>query len=256
MSETKNTIIAISGKGGAGKTVLSTLFIKAFLDKQFDKKLLVIDADPAMGIASALGIKNPKSVGEVREELIRKTEAGKGEEVAQALDYLVSASLIEEERFTFLAMGRTETLGCYCPVNSILKSIITSLSSSFDMVLVDAEAGIEQLNRKVIGGVDYLVIVTDPSQRGFLTAGLIKKIAEENNELTPRHMGLVINRYQGDEKPLFEKAKKAGLEVFGMIPEDKEIVRLDSLGISLLNIAEDAISYQRAHQIIRRFSQV
>ncbi len=248
--EAGSFVICICGKGGVGKTTVTALMAKALVEENKKIRLLVIDADPVLGAASALGIKDPRSVGEVREEIISGVGSGRGKEIKDNLDYILLSTLIERDDFNFLAMGRTETLGCFCPVNTILKRAITSLSSSFDVVLIDAEAGIEQLHRQVIGGVNLLLIVTDPSQRGFATAGVIKKITEQHPRLRPEEMGLIINRYRDGLDNLKDHASNENLDVWGIIPEDETISNLDLRGSPIYRISKDARSYESVQKIL------
>ena len=97
-----------------------------------------------MGLLSALGATVRRTMGEVREEIIRTAKGGKKEEkarISDKLDYMVFEALTEQDTFSILAMGRTETLGCYCPVNSLLRGAIETLSESFDTILIDGQAG-------------------------------------------------------------------------------------------------------------------
>ena len=117
-------------------------------------KLLVIDADPALGQLSALGAKRRShhgtgSRGHHQDRARGGTKEDKAE-LADRLDYMVFEALSEMDDFAVLAMGRTETLGCYCPVNSLLRRAIETLSESFDTILIDGEAGLEQINRQVV----------------------------------------------------------------------------------------------------------
>ncbi|MBP1707455.1 MAG: Cobyrinic acid ac-diamide synthase, partial [Chloroflexi bacterium] len=119
-------VIAITGKGGVGKTALTAMMTKKLAESRKRLKILVIDGDPAMGLSAALGVKARRTIGEAREKIInsaRERNAG----IAVELDYLILETLTEEEGFSMLVMGRTETLGCFCPVNDLLRSAIEKL---------------------------------------------------------------------------------------------------------------------------------
>jgi CO dehydrogenase maturation factor len=140
-------LLAVCGKGGVGKTAFTSMMSRVLLESGKAGNLLLIDADPAMGLPNALGIDVRHTMGQVRENIIETARKGKKKETVQlvdTLDYMALEALIETDDFALLAMGRTETLGCYCPVNDLLRGAIESLSKSFDTIIIDGEAGLEQ----------------------------------------------------------------------------------------------------------------
>ena len=150
--------------------------------------------------------------------------------MANKLDYMTLEALTETEDFALLAMGRTETLGCFCPVNDVLRATIETLSKSFDTIVIDGEAGLEQINRQVMRAVNTLIIVTDPTSRGLETASMIRRMVLEDEVLHCERMGLVFNRVQGNEELLTNSAEEIGLQIFGFIPQDQTITHHDLLG--------------------------
>ena len=171
--------IAMCGKGGVGKTTTAALMVKAMADRG-NKKILAIDADPAIGLSYALGVDVVKTVDDVRNDLIEKIREEKLDDKADTLhmlDYEIFDALVEHKSFALLAIGRPEGEGCYCEVNHLLKDIIESLSTSFDVIIIDGEAGIEQINRRVMKNVDHLVLVSDTSAKSMNVAKIIKKDA-------------------------------------------------------------------------------
>lgn len=235
----KNRLVAICGKGGTGKTAFTAMMTKVLLDNGHGGKLLLIDADPAMGLPLSLGINVRKTMGQIREEIIKTARKGKQEESRQLvdkLDYMVFEALEERDNFAILAMGRTETLGCYCPVNNLMRGAIETLSKSFDTILIDGEAGLEQINRQVMGHVDTLIIISDATSRGLQTAAQIKGMVQSERVIQCDKLGLVFNRVHGNEELLKEAAQDMGLEVFGYIPQDDDIANYDLLGKSLMEL--------------------
>ena len=235
----KNRLVAVCGKGGTGKTAFTAMMTKVLLDNGHGGKLLLIDADPAMGLPLSLGIKVRKTMGQIREEIIKTARRGKQEESRQLvdkLDYMVFEALEEMDNFALLAMGRTETLGCYCPVNNLMRGAIETLSKSFDTILIDGEAGLEQINRQVMGRVDTLIIISDATSRGLQTAAQIKGMAQSERVIKCDKLGLVFNRVHGNEDLLKKAAQDMGLEVFGYIPQDEEIAHFDLMGTPLMEL--------------------
>ncbi len=256
-------LIAMCGKGGTGKTALTALLTKHIL-RRGDRKLLVIDADPAMSLPSALGVEVTKTVSQIRERLIREARsAGKGEkqQMARSLDYMLLEALIETDSFSMLVMGRPDSLGCYCPVNDLLRDGIETIAENFKTVLIDGEAGIEQISRQVIRSVDMPVIVSDLSARGLQTASAIKRLVESHKIIKYKKLGLVINRVRGNghgdwsnsgESDFLEHARQAGLELLGWIPEDENIARFDMQARPLLELADDSPAFVAVGGIFSR----
>lgn len=246
-------LVATCGKGGTGKTVSVALIARALSDAAGTGKLLLIDADPAMGLLSALGVSVARTMGEVREKIIKTARAGKKEEkagLADMIDYMALEALTETEKFAVLAMGRTETLGCYCPVNTLLRGAIEVLSKSFDTILIDGEAGLEQINRQVVSRLHTLLIVSDPTSRGLETASLIRKMVQDDKVMECKKLGLVLNRVRGSEELLAEAARKLGLELFGMIPFDEAIAEHDLIGTPVIDLPGDSPALAAYRQVV------
>jgi len=159
-------------------------------------------------------------------------------------------ALSETDRFAVLAMGRTETLGCYCPVNALLRGAIEVLSKSFDTILIDGEAGLEQINRQVVSRLHTLLIVSDPTSRGLETAAVIRKMVEVDKVMQCKKLGLVLNRVRGNEQLLTDAARKLGLDLFGMIPFDETIAEHDLVGTPIIGLPDDSPALGAYRQIV------
>lgn len=246
-------VIAITGKGGVGKTALTAMMTKNLVESRKGLKILLIDGDPAMGLSAVLGVEVKRSIGEAREKVInsaRNSQKPGNTRVADMLDYLILETLTEAAGFSVLAMGRTETLGCFCPVNDLLRSAIEKLSNSFDVVLIDCEAGLEQINRKVVRTVDALIIVTDPTLRGIQTANLISKMTSECNILARGEIGLVLNRVRGQATQILQLAEKTGVKIIGIIPEDENITEYDLIGRPITEVPANSPGLVAAGKVL------
>ena len=159
-------IIALSGKGGVGKTSISAAIVKLLVENFPDKKILAIDADPAVGLSTALGVDVKITIDDIRKEIVETVEDGQTKAAIELLGdarYKIFDALVETDGFAFIAVGRPESAGCYCKINSYLKEVISILSQDFDYVVIDGEAGIEQINRRVMEKVTHLLLITDAS---------------------------------------------------------------------------------------------
>ncbi len=241
MHDTKR--IALCGKGGVGKTSVAAMMVK-ILGRGKHRKVLAIDADPACGLAVALGVTVHKTVDDIRRDLIsrvRKGEQQAAQQTVRQLDYEMFDALHEQDGFAMLAIGRPEDEGCFCRVNALLKDILADLAGSFDVVVIDGEAGVEQINRRVMKTVDHLVIISDTSVKGIGVADAIAHVARDNGAVDFRSMGLVLNRVRKPSE-VDEIRTRTGLPIYGWVLEDDLIRDFDFRGESLAGIPDTSPS--------------
>ncbi|MBU3917736.1 AAA family ATPase [bacterium] len=231
----RTTVIAVCGKGGVGKTSISATLVR-ILSANSQNKVLAIDADPAVGLATALGIKVGKTVDDIRSDFIQQLESGNGADktdILTNLDYELFSALEEKQNLAFLAIGRPEKKGCYCKVNGILKDVIASIVDNFDYVVIDGEAGIEQVNRRVMEKVSHLLLVSDASAKGLNVVKTISQVASA--AVNHERSGLILNRIRGREE-LELISISPELNFLGWIPEDDTIRVCDIKGESILGL--------------------
>jgi CO dehydrogenase maturation factor len=252
-------MVAVAGKGGTGKTASVAMMARALMDNPRTGSLLLIDADPACGLLSALGVEVRRSMGEVREEIIRTARRRDNTEpdaaavkqlINEKIDYLSFEALTEFDDFAVIAMGRTETMGCYCPVNSLLRESIKTLSKGFDTILIDGEAGLEQVNRQVVKRLQTLMVISDPTSRGIETAAALKALVEGDRAMEVERLGLVFNRVRGAEDVLESRAAEIGLDLFGFIPFDETIAEYDLVGKAITDLPDDAPSLMAYRKVV------
>lgn len=232
-------IIALAGKGGVGKTSLSAAFVRLLMERRRDAKILAIDADPAVGLSTALGIQVATTLDDIRKDIIACVENGAAQEAIEMLGdarFRIFDTIVEREGFSFLAIGRPETAGCYCKVNAYLKEVIHLLSDSFDYVVIDGEAGIEQINRRVMEKVTHLVLVTDPSRKGTQVIDTIRKVADDL--VMYEKCGAVVNRVVHPE--LIPYLQVEGTEILTFIASDSAQAANDIQGRSVFGLPPDA----------------
>lgn len=232
-------IIALAGKGGVGKTSLSAAFVRLLMERRRDAKILAIDADPAVGLSTALGIQVATTLDDIRKDIIACVENGAAQEAIEMLGdarFRIFDTIVEREGFSFLAIGRPETAGCYCKVNAYLKEVIHLLSDSFDYVVIDGEAGIEQINRRVMEKVTHLLLITDASRKGTQVIQTVKKVADEL--VLYEKVGAIVNRLPSrDIIPLLDTG---GIPVLSYIENDETLASFDIRGENVFYLPENA----------------
>jgi len=245
--------VAFAGKGGTGKTSLAGLTMKYLVSKRRGP-VLGVDADSNSCLNEALGVEVHTTVGRLREESLDTIRSGAGRpggmSMEQIFDYEVSQSVIEAEGFDLIVMGRPEGAGCYCAANNIIRKYSDKLSETYPYVVIDNEAGMEHLSRRTTHKVNLLIIVSDPTMKGILTAKRIHALVDELKLEVDKSI-LIINRVIGDAaSDLKELAEKAGITVGGLIPQDEMIARFDLQGDPVYKLPEEASSVRALYGIL------
>ncbi len=241
--ETK--IFAFTGKGGVGKTSLSAAFIRILSETYPEKKILAVDADPAVGLSAALGIEPKQTLDDVRLQIAESIANGETVAAAELLSeakFHLLDCIVERGNISFFAIGRPEAAGCYCKVNAYLKQVIESISGNYDFVVIDGEAGIEQINRRVLEQVSFLVLVTDGSKKGLQVIGTIRQVAEKL--VCCQRTGVIVNRVPADfaqEIP----------DLLAVIGDDDSQRRNDMCGESVFALRADSPLYLGAKQALK-----
>jgi len=245
-------IIAIAGKGGVGKTIITTLIAKA-ISASYKFKLLLIDADPTHPhLSKMVKLVPEESLEKIRADVIDTTISKKEnvQAIAESIDFKVYNAIKESKDFSLFSIGQPEGPGCFCPSNALLRKVIESISRDFDIVLIDCEAGLEQINRMVIKSVDHVIIVTDISLRSVETAYSISQSAKKFTNY--RKIGVIINRVKGDITKITDKLKEYDLTAIASIPEDAILTEFDLEGKPIIDIPDKSVSYQVMKDNIHR----
>ncbi|KKN63984.1 hypothetical protein LCGC14_0496210 [marine sediment metagenome] len=252
-------IISFSGKGGVGKSTLLVLMLKYILETKENLDILVIDADPDANIGDIIGkeIHFKETVGgkmAVLKQKIQKRLIPLDVSKDQIIESEVFEALIEMDDFDILEMGRGEGEGCFCSVNNALKRIIGVLSKNYDIVLIDAPAGLEFFARKIGRNVTDLVIISDPSKMGIHTMKRILEITKEV-DLLFENIWIVGNRFPDNVKEILEKEvasiNEQNVKILGFISNSDEISKMNIIGENLLLLPEESDAYKTAKQLFR-----
>jgi len=244
--------IAISGKGGTGKTTLAALIIR-WLSKHGAKPILAVDADANVNLNDLLGVELRDTIGTIREEMRSMTKKSVGGMTKQQfLEYKIQASLAERPDYDLIAMGRPEGPGCYCYANNLLRDILNTLSANYKYVVIDNQAGMEHLSRQTSQDIDYLLIISDPSVRGIRAAGKISRLIEELDTRVQEKQ-IILNRIQESiPDQVRNTIKDEGLKLLHSIPDDSKITELDQRGKTINCIPDDSPSYKAVGRLLTR----
>ena len=217
--------IAITGKGGVGKTTLAGLLVSRLIARG-NQPVLAVDADPNSCLDGALGVTVVKSIGRLREEAREESKKGLGAGVSkqEMIELKIAESLVESKDFDLIAMGRPEGPGCYCYANNVLKEALGKISASYPYVVLDNEAGLENLSRRIVQKVNLLIMVADASKKGIETLVRLHALAKEMDTRYDQ-LAIIINRLRRTEMmPELEALKvKLGADILVCIPDNEEL---------------------------------
>ena len=245
--------IAVSGKGGTGKTTFAGMMIRHLLDKG-KGPILAVDADSNSNLNEVLGVEVRSTIGEAREMMKKDVPTGMTKDIW--FEYKVQEALTEAKGFDLIAMGRPEGPGCYCAANTLARKCLDLLTGNYRYIVIDNEAGMEHFSRLTTRDVDLLFILSDSSRRSILTASRIRDLIHELDLRIVREV-LVINRVQGelDQEILKEELKRQNLELAGTIPVDEEVYRYDLEGKPTIGLPLESKAVQAAGRIFEDYIQ-
>lgn len=231
----KTRVLSFSGKGGTGKTTTATLFLMNAVQSGAYRDILLIDADPDANLATTLGVKIEKTVGNLVDQRKKEMDTRLP---GPNLRFSVWDLIQNEEDFDLLVMGRTTGEGCYCLLNTFLDHVLEETLKMYDLVLIDFDAGLEHFSRKSGSPMDTLIITCDPSSLGLDTAKRIHNLVSQ--------LGLPYGRecligcgYRLEQMEAFEAlAREMGIENLGILPFDEEIADKNLLGEPLLSLSK------------------
>ncbi len=225
--------IAISGKGGTGKTTVAALLARALVSA--DKRVLAVDADPDANLAMALGCPDPRPVTPLaqRRDLVEQRTGADGGgyfKLNPRVDDLPDELAVDIGGVKLLVMGGVHQggAGCVCPESTLVRSLVTYAMLAMDQALVlDMEAGLEHLGRGTARAVDHLLVVVEPGRRSVETARQVQKLA---GDLGLESLWALGNRVRSDEDRAFLQQQLGELRFLGFLPFDDRILASDRAG--------------------------
>jgi CO dehydrogenase maturation factor len=245
--------IAITGKGGVGKTTLSALLSHIFSSE--GRRVVAVDADPDANLPQALGVspgesEKIKPIAEIEELIEERTGAKPGAsggifKINPRVDDIPEGYGHRIDGITLLVMGKSKTAasGCYCPENALLRRLLKHLIVERDeVVIVDMEAGIEHLTRGTAEGVDAFVVVVEPGQRSLQTAVQVKKLAQE---LGIKKVFVVANKVRNERDLSFIKNAVGDMDLVGTMSFSDNIMEADIKGLPSYKASETVVNEAR-----------
>jgi len=235
--------IAISGKGGSGKTTLTAMIIRLLMERADSRAVLAVDADPNSCLALALGVQPAGTIAEIREQARAKPPSNAGIDRLRSVEYGIQQAITEAAGFDLLTMGRPEGPNCYCAVNNMLRKFLHELSSQYQFVIIDNEAGMEHLSRRTTNNVDLLCIIAEPTPIGTLTSQRIFELAKQL-PISVKKIGVIWNRA--------ENIKEIdGIDIFGHIPYDKAVYDASMQSRTVFDLANDSPAFLAMRKILK-----
>ena len=229
-------VIAVTGKGGTGKTTVSGLILR-FLKQHASGPILALDADPDANLASTLGVTVETTLGDLREETLKAMKNfPAGMSKSAYIEAGLHETIVEMEKIDLMTMGRSEGPGCYCYINSLLRKFADDVHGSYEWVVMDNEAGLEHLSRRTASRVDALIAVINESPFSIDCAARIDRLVTDlKNEV--KHKYLLINGVPEDRvERVRERAGPIEMEVLGWLPRDPGLEDCIFQGKSLLDL--------------------
>ena len=232
-------VIALSGKGGTGKTTLAALMIR-HLTQVRGQSVLAVDADPNSCLGAALGVEPEHTVADIRENAREdRLNLAPGMSKERQIEYLIQSCVVEGRKFDLLTMGRGEGPKCYCYINTLLRKYLSEVAGDYPFVVIDNEAGMEHLSRQTTNNVDELFVVSDATLVGARTVDRILKIADEL-PIVVKRKEIILNRFaEGDHAGHFEKAMNdAGYPIALRVPFAEDLYALMAEGKPVFDAAD------------------
>ena len=244
--------IALAGKGGTGKTTLASLIIR-FLHAKGKEPILAVDADPNTNLPEGLGLEVKETVGKMLASFMdEKLDFPQGMSKETYIEYRLNELLVESKGIDLLVMGRGEGSGCYCYPNVILRKYIDLLTKNYPYVVLDNEAGMEHVSRRLSDHIDLMLVVSDYSLKGVRAAGRIRELTKELRlEVDTQY--LILNRAPDElDTSIREEIERQGVDLLGVIPVDERVFNYDLEGTPIMNLPDESTAVKAVSDIMEK----
>ena len=244
--------IAVAGKGGTGKTSITSLVIRYILKNNLGT-LLAVDADPNSNLAESLGLEVKQTVGRILNEFQgEKLNIPPGMTKEAYLEYQLNTAIAESKNIDLITMGRGEGPECYCYPNVVIRKLIDEWSKNYAFAVMDNEAGMEHLSRRTTQNIDEILLVSDHTIKGLRAIARIRELIKELKLMVKRE-SIIINNVPGEVDPrLKEEMERLGIKPAAVIPADEEISKYDLEQKPLLQLPDTSKAVTAVNELMDR----
>ncbi len=244
--------IAVAGKGGVGKTTIAALTVLA-LHERTGKVVMAVDADPNSNLGEKLGIRPVRTIGDMREEMLKNADSlPPGQSKQEYVEYQMRLATVEENGFDLLSMGRPEGPGCYCYVNNIMRTFLDQAMDDYDYVVIDNEAGMEHLSRRTTKSMDVLMVVSDATKTGMETASRLVSLAKEM-KIEVGCLALTMNGVKGAPPSAVEEIANSMLPCMTFeVPFSDDLMNLNAEGRPLTELGADDHAFKAIRAMVEQ----
>lgn len=244
--------IGLAGKGGTGKTTIAGLLVRYLVENE-KTPVLAVDADSNANFNEVLGLEVEETLGDAREDMKKGVSIGMTKDVF--MEMKLEQAVVEAKGYDLIVMGRPEGAGCYCAANTLLTQYLERLIDNYKSVVIDNEAGMEHISRLTTNNIDVLLIISDASRRGILSAARISELTDELSINIGKKL-FIINQVRDEkDEDLTKLAGEFGLSVAGIIPEDKKIREFDLIGRPSVELDKESRSLKATYDIFSKIME-
>jgi len=191
-----------------------------------------------------MGVEPGPIIAQIREKAAQKQSGAAGMDRVRSFEYGIQQAITEANGFDLLTMGHPEGPGCYCAANNLLRNFLDKLSSAYDFVVTDNEAGMEHLSRRTTNKVDLLCIVAEPTSIGVVTTKRIFKLAEQL-PISVKHIGIIWNKTESGKE-------LDGINIFGCVPYDQAVSKASMQGKTIFDIDQNSPAFAAVQRILEQ----
>jgi CO dehydrogenase maturation factor len=247
--------IAVAGKGGTGKTSVTSLIIRYLLKNDLGT-VLAVDADPNSNLAENLGLQVNQTIGRILNSFQgEKLSIPPGMTKEAYLEYQLNGAISESKKLDLITMGRGEGPECYCYPNVVIRKLIDDWAKNYSFVIMDNEAGMEHLSRRTTQNIDEMILVSDHSVKGLRAVARIRDLIAEL-KLVIKRESVIINLVAGGIDPLLSaEMDRLGMVPTATIPVDEDLKRFDLEQRPLFELPDTSVAATAVNNLMDELLQ-